>query len=808
MSQTMSDPAFNGSGETPGIEIWRIENMAPVAMPKETYGKFCVGDSYLVLHTKQAPGSSSFEWDLHFWLGSESSQDEKGVAAYKTVELDDYLGGGPVQHREVQGHESKEFMSLFRGGIEYVEGGVDSGFKHVERDSWPTRLLHLKGKRNVRVKQVETSRASLNSGDVFILDMGLEIFQWNGKDSSRKERAKGVEVATRIRDQERGARATITIIEEEEDKDSDKFWEALGGRGSVMTAEEGGSDEEEELKAAEEIKLWLVSDATGSLQITEVGSQPLKQEMLDTNDCFLLDTGAEIYCWVGKGATKDEKNAVMVHAGNFLAENNRPDWTPISRVVENAETPIFKGFFCDWHDSYIPNDFSVNPGGNVAKRKEQKAIDIGAMASGSTGRQEETVHVPQDGKIDIWRIENFEKAQWPEDKMGQFYGGDSYIVLFTYELNGREAWYVYFWQGRDSSADEKGASALLAKDLDDSLGGGAVQVRVVQNKEPRHFLEMFRGKMIVHQGGKASAFANSNDTDSYDTDGISLFHVKGTNEYDTRAIQVEERAACLNSGDCFVLLTPNTMYVWQGEGASDDEEHTAMEIAKILQENRSIEEVKEGNEPDAFWDALGGKAEYAKISDKGEAPRPPRLFQCSDVSGVFEVEEIYNFAQEDLDNDDVMILDTYNEVYVWIGSGANANEKKMAMETAVSYVEGANDGRSEDTPIFRVEAGYEPPMFTQCFLGWDFSAAAEPGDAYAKALAGLVSVKDSLNEYSRTYTLEELQARPVPDTLEATKLETYLSDEEFETVFGMTRDAFNGLPQWKRANHKKQHGLF
>ena len=40
-------------------------------------------------------------------------QDENGTAAYKTVELDTFLDDGPVQHREVMGHESSLFKSYF-----------------------------------------------------------------------------------------------------------------------------------------------------------------------------------------------------------------------------------------------------------------------------------------------------------------------------------------------------------------------------------------------------------------------------------------------------------------------------------------------------------------------------------------------------------------------------------------------------------------------------------------------------------------------------------------------------------------------
>jgi hypothetical protein len=93
-------------------------------------------------------------------------QDEKGVAAYKTIELDDALGGGPVQYREVQESESQLFTSYFKEtGISYVPGGVASGFAKVERDVWPTRLLHVKGSRVVRAKEVPVGGDFVQPGE-------------------------------------------------------------------------------------------------------------------------------------------------------------------------------------------------------------------------------------------------------------------------------------------------------------------------------------------------------------------------------------------------------------------------------------------------------------------------------------------------------------------------------------------------------------------------------------------------------------------------------------------------------------------
>ena len=65
---------------------------------------------------------------------------------------------------------------------------------------------------------------------------------------------------------------------------------------------------------------------------------------------------------------------------------------------------------------------------------------------------------------------------------------------------------VQSFQGNESSQDEKAASAINAVKLDDEVGGKAIQVRVVQGMEPRHFIKMFGGKMIVYSGGKVNIY--------------------------------------------------------------------------------------------------------------------------------------------------------------------------------------------------------------------------------------------------------------------------------------------------------------
>jgi hypothetical protein len=253
------------------------------------------------------------------------------------------LGGAPVQHREVEGHESESFLEIWThyGGLRILKGGYESGFHHVGPEQYEPRLLQVKGtKKSVRVRQVPIATSSLNSNDVFILDEGLTLYQFNGKTSSAVERAKAAQLIKGIHDQREG-RAKI-IVCDEGDQDCPAFWAYFGGPQQIKPAD----DTTDTVAATQNIKvLYCLDEKNGQLTFTKVAEGKVGKSMLNSKDVFIFDAGPEVFVWIGKNSTKAERKTALQYAADYLKQHNRPQTLPITRVYEEGETEVFFTYF-------------------------------------------------------------------------------------------------------------------------------------------------------------------------------------------------------------------------------------------------------------------------------------------------------------------------------------------------------------------------------------------------------------------------------------------------------------------------------
>ncbi|KAF8195475.1 actin regulatory protein [Pholiota molesta] len=289
------EEAWNDAGKAIGLQIWRIEKFHVVPWPKERYGSFYDGDSYIILRTyKKTPQAESFSYDLHFWLGQSTTQDEAGTAAYKTVELDDFLHGKPVQSRECQGYESPRFLSYFPRFV-CLQGGVATGFHHVSDPIPYTFASSTAGQSHLVVREVPATAKSLVVGDVYVLDKGAEILQLNTKSSTGQERFKAAEFVQ-----------------------SSSYSNDVSKPRSI---------------------LWRMSDATGALS---------------SDDAFLIDCSADmvhpaIFVWIGRQASLNEKRLSLHYAQCYLYDRTTkisPTTRfhvaiPIVKIQEGEETTEF-----------------------------------------------------------------------------------------------------------------------------------------------------------------------------------------------------------------------------------------------------------------------------------------------------------------------------------------------------------------------------------------------------------------------------------------------------------------------------------
>ena len=101
----------------------------------------------------------------------------------------------------------------------------------------------------------------------------------------------------------------------------------------------------------------------------------------------------------------------------------------------------------------------------------------------------------------------------------------------------------------------------------------------------------------------------------------------------------------------------------------------------------------------------------------------------------FLVEEVLNFTQVDLVTDDVMLLDTGDTMFAWLGIDANKVERNAVLVTAKDYLLSDPSGRNVDIPIIVVKQGFEPPHFKAYFGAWD-------PDVWPKNSSGIQDMKE------------------------------------------------------------------
>ncbi|XP_043418016.1 supervillin isoform X18 [Prionailurus bengalensis] len=305
---------------------------------------------------------------------------------------------------------------------------------------------------------------------------------------------------------------------------------------------------------------------------------------------------------------------------------------------------------------------------------------------------------------------------------------------------------------------------------------------------------------------------------------LMLLQIKGRRHVQTRL--VEPRASSLNSGDCFLLLSPHHCFLWVGEFANVIEKAKASELAGLIQTKRElgcratyIQTIEEGinthtHAAKDFWKLLGGQTSYQSAGD----PKEDELYETA----IIETNCIYRLMDDKLVPDDdywgkipkcsllqskeVLVFDFGSEVYVWHGKEVTLAQRKIAFQLAKHLWNGTFDyencdinpldpgecnpliprkgqGRPDWAIFGRLTEHNETILFKEKFLDW--TELKRPNEKNASELA---QQKEDPRAEAKPYDVTRMVQ--VPQTTTSTVLDGVNIGRGYGLVEGDDRRQF------------------
>lgn len=173
----------------------------------------------------------------------------------------------------------------------------------------------------------------------------------------------------------------------------------------------------------------------------------------------------------------------------------------------------------------------------------------------------------------------------------------------------------------------------------------------------------------------------------------------------------EEHNEDFAEGDVYLVDTGKIIYLWCGKAASPDEKFvgaiTSVMGDRTRRGHTRLVTVDQGEEPKEFLALFGGSINVTAQDTEGILRRVAlkkrdyKLFRVhieGDVSLFYEVKR----NRSSLTSDDVYLLDTFNKIFIWQGTGSSSKEKETGFLIAQKY-DSERAGPQEIIPLLEGE---------------------------------------------------------------------------------------------------------